>query len=224
MNTYQLNLFQGHAIIRDGEHTILVDSGAPTTIHITDSLKFNGEQFHCTTNYMGLTVMELSGLLGTQITTLMGADILAQYHLLIDYRKEQLTFSSEQIQFDGQETLITTFMGIPIVEYAVAGDTMKFFLDTGAKLSYLSKEITQGFEGCGREEDFYPGVGNFETECFEIPTLLGDSRFSVKYGNLPDALQMALMVGGVKGIMGYDFFNNFTVNLDLAGGILKYKA
>jgi hypothetical protein len=37
----------------------------------------------------------------------------------------------------------------------------------------------------------------------------------VRYGNLPQMLEMSLMLGGVEGILGYDFFKNFKVYLDL---------
>ncbi len=99
---------------------------------------------------------------------------------------------------------------------------LKFFLDTGAKLSYLSDSLTSNYESVGTDEDFYPGVGKFQTECFEIPTVFGDNEFVVKYGNLPPLLQMTLMIGGTDGIIGFDFFNNFKVVLDLKNNRLKY--
>jgi hypothetical protein len=96
------------------------------------------------------------------------------------------------------------------------------FLDTGAKLSYLSGSITSNYESIGTEEDFYPGVGKFETECFDISTSFGVNNFNVKFGNLPTLLQMTLMLGGADGIIGFDFFNNFKVVLDLKNNRLKY--
>ena len=99
---------------------------------------------------------------------------------------------------------------------------LKFFLDTGAKLSYLSGSLTSKYESVGTDEDFYPGVGKFQTECFEIPTIFGDKEFGVKYGNLPTLLQMTLMLGGTDGIIGFDFFNNFKVVLDLKNNRIKY--
>ena len=113
-------------------------------------------------------------------------------------------------------------MGIPIIELVVNRQLLKFFLDTGAKLSYLSEDFTSGYSSVGIEEDFYPGVGQFETECYDIPTSLGDIDFVVRYGNLPFMLQMTLMLGGTDGIIGFDFFNGFKVLINLKGGVLKY--
>jgi hypothetical protein len=161
-------------------------------------------------------------MLGTEISTLLGADILSNYKILFDYMNVVVVFDKQEIPFEGIKTAISNFMGIPIIELSIEGKRLKFFLDTGAKLSYLSDSITSNYESIGTDEDFYPGVGKFETDCFEILTSFGDRNFIVKYGNLPTLLQMTLMLGGTDGIIGYDFFNNFKVVLDLKNNKLKF--
>lgn len=222
MKRFQITLFKGHPIINDGENIILIDTGAPSTIHDSDSLIFCSESFGCSTNYMGLTVSKISEMLGTEITTLLGADILSNFKIHFDYKNEVVDFSKEAITFEGTEIDISNFMGIPIIELSIDNQNLKFFLDTGAKLSYLSDSITSNYESIGTDEDFYPGVGKFETPCYEIPTSFGEHNFIVKYGNLPTLLQMTLMIGGTDGIIGFDFFNNFKVVLDLKNNKLKY--
>ncbi|MFN4299676.1 MAG: hypothetical protein ACK4EX_08115 [Thermaurantimonas sp.] len=222
MKQFQLQLFKGHPIINDGENRILIDTGAPSTIHSSDSLNFLSKSFGCTTNYMGLTVSKISDMLGTEITTLLGADILSEYIILLDYQNQVVEFSKQEIDIDGTQADISNFMGIPIIKMTVDNQELKFFLDTGAKLSYLSDSLTSNFGSVGTDEDFYPGVGKFQTECFEITTVFGDNEFVVKYGNLPTLLQMTLMLGGTDGIIGFDFFNNFKVVLDLKNNRLKY--
>lgn len=171
---------------------------------------------------MGITISKLSELLGMEITTLLGADILCQFSVMFDYKNKKVEFSSQEIPFNGSEVSVSGYMGIPIVELSIDNQALKFFLDTGAKLSYLSENITSRYESSSTEYDFYPGAGNFETNCFEIPTRIEVNEFMVKYGNLPSLLQMSLMVGGTDGIIGFDFFNNFTVLLELKTGRLKY--
>jgi hypothetical protein len=222
MKQFQIQLFKGHPIINEGENRILIDTGTPTTIHASDSLNFCSESYGCSTNYMGLTVSKISDMLGTEITTLLGADILSGYRILIDYQNQVIEFSKQEIDIYGTQTDISNFMGIPIIKMTVDNQELKFFLDTGAKLSYLSDSLTNNYESAGTDEDFYPGVGKFQTECFEIPTVFGDNEFIVKYGNLPKLLQMTLMLGGTDGIIGFDFFNNFKVVLDLKNNRLKY--
>ena len=223
MTTFQIKLYKGHPIIKDGNNTILIDTGAPSTIHIANSLFFCSDNFSCVTNYMGLTVPKISEMLGTEITTLIGADILSNFKILFDYKNEVVAFSKDETNSPMKETTISSFMGIPIIELKVDNQKLKFFLDTGAKLSYLDSKITSQHTSIGTDEDFYPGVGKFETECYEILTNFGDKEFNVKYGNLPSLLQMTLMLGGTNGIIGFDFFNNFKVCLDIKNGKIKYE-
>jgi len=218
-----MNLFNGHPIIKSGDNIILIDTGAPSTIHASSNITFCSETYNCSTNYMGLAVSKISEMLGTEITTLLGADILSNYKILFDYTDKVVEFHKQEIGFEGHEVTISSFMGIPIIELSIDGQRLKFFLDTGAKLSYLSDSITGNYSTIGTEEDFYPGMGKFETECFEITTSFGDKHFIVKYGKLPTLLQMTLMLGGTEGIIGYDFFNNFKVLLDLKNSKLKYE-
>lgn len=222
MTQFQITLFKGHPIINDGENVILIDTGAPSTIHNSSNLTFCSDHYNCSINYMGLTVSKISEMLGTEITTLLGADVLSNFKILFDYKNGLVEFDKQEINFNGTEIDISNFMGIPIIELSIDNQNLKFFLDTGAKLSYLSDSITSNYESIGTVEDFYPGVGKFETECFEITTLFGGKNFLVKYGNLPPLLQMTLMLGGTDGIIGFDFFNNFKVLLDLKNNSLKY--
>jgi hypothetical protein len=222
MKQFQIQLYKGHPIIYDCENRILIDTGAPSTIHTSHSLNFCSDGFGCSTNYLGLTVSKISDMLGTEITTLLGADILSDYKILLDYQNQVIEFSKQEIDIDGTQVDISNFMGIPIIKMTVDNQELKFFLDTGAKLSYLSDSLTSNYEGVGTDEDFYPGVGKFQTECYEIPTVFGNTEFVVKYGSLPTLLQMTLMLGGTDGIIGFDFFNNFKVVLDLKNNRLKY--
>lgn len=222
MKTFKINIFDGHPIIIDGENTILIDTGSPSTIHISNNLTFCSDNYYCSTNYMGMTVDKISKLLGTDITTLLGSDVLSNFKILFDYQNQVVEFSKEEINFDGSEIVISNFVDVPIIEMVIDNQKLKFFLDTGAKLSYLSKRLTSKYESIGTEEDFLPVVGNFQTECFEITTSLGGNDFVVKYGNLPPLLQMTLMLGKTDGIIGFDFFDNFSAVLDLSNNRLKY--
>ena len=222
MKKYKLTIFEGHPIIEDENNIILIDTGSPATINIAETLNFNGGTYKCAVNYMGLTVEKISQMLGKSITTLLGADILSDHYIMFDYKNELIEISKLDIELDGIEILISSFMGIPIIELSINDKITKVFLDTGAKLSYLSENITKDFDSIGEDQDFYPGIGTFKTQCFEIPTSFAKNEFIVKYGNLPDLLQMTLTLAGVDGILGYDFFNNFKVLLNIKNHTLKF--
>jgi len=223
MKTFPLNLFDGHPIIEDNGNTVLLDTGAPITIHIADKIEFMGDTHEAVTDYMGLTTDSLSELLGTRITTLLAADIIGKYKVIFDYCDKKIIFSKDEIDFDGAKIPFKVVMGIPIIKLSTPSGDIRCFLDTGAKLSYLDETFTEGFEAIGIEEDFYPRVGKFETQTYEIPTTIGEEQFTVKYGNLPMLLQMSLALAGADGVIGYDLFKQFKVMLDIEGGIMKFN-
>ena len=222
MKQFQLEIFKGHPIIIEGEHRILIDTGAPSTIHQSSEIQFCGDDYDCAVNYMGLKISNISELLGMEITTLLGADILSEYKILFDYANKLVTFSKDDIDFVGKTIDITDFMRIPILQMSVNNQELKFFLDTGARLSFLSSDITRDYKCVGTEEDFYPGVGPFQTECFEVPTVFDGQLHLFKFGNLPDLLQMTLMLGETHGIVGFDFFSQYQVLLDIRNRKLTF--
>ena len=223
MQKFQLQVFKGHPIISDGENTILIDTGAPVTLHTAGSLDFCADTYPCSLNLNGMTIENISDMLGMPITTLLGGDVLSHYSILFDYINQEVTFSKQDIPLKGTTSDITLFMGIPIIQMQLNHQDVKFFLDTGAMLSYISNTFTNGTPSVGMEEDFLPGYGVFQTPCFHIVTTIGSDEFVVKYGNLPSLLQMTLMLGGVKGIMGYDLFKNFKVLVDYRNKQLKFS-
>jgi hypothetical protein len=221
MTSFPLQLINGHAVIQSGSDLILIDTGSPYTIHSSRNLEFMGQNFPCSTGLMGVSSESLSQMLGTPVTTLLGMDILSQFKELFDYRAGFIGFSQDEIPMKGYHVALSDFMKIPIIELEVTGKTLRFFLDSGAKLSYLSAAHTDGLPSTGVESDFYPGYGTFETPVYELQSSLVDTNFPVKYGNLPAALQSLLTMGNVQGIIGFDLFNRFRVMLDSQKNVIK---
>jgi hypothetical protein len=219
---FELTIFNGHAIIHSEGNIILIDTGTPVTINREKTFDFAGKRYDTHTGYMGLNIPGFIELLETEITTLLGMDILRDFNVLFDYKNHEVTFSRDEIDFTGQTAPINVVMGIPVIAVEVAGKPITCFLDSGAKLSYLTSTITNSLPTIGVEEDFYPGIGKFETDCYLIDTALGNEVFSVKYGNLPALLERTLMLTGTKGIIGWDFFNNFKILLDLKNNRIVY--
>jgi len=60
-------------------------------------------------------------------------------------------------------------MGAPVASFSVDGLDQQRFVDTGARLSCVEKMIAADYSPIGKESDFYPGIGEFETVVFEIP-------------------------------------------------------
>jgi len=85
------------------------------------------------------------------------------------------------------------------------------FLDTGAKISYLNKELVGTLEQVGVEKDFYPGFGEFETPIYPVPMLIAEDAITLNCGVLPQPLELTLLLGGCRGIIGAQLMKEYKV-------------
>jgi len=199
---YDYTLVDGHVIVRNSNKQLLIDTGAPSSVGDLSPLAFAGGSYSMQSNYMGISPATLSKSVGTPINALVGADILNRYDIFIDPIAQRFTLTEDELPLAGTALGLDSFMGIPIVEARVGKDTVRMFFDTGAKLSYLDPERTNSFPSVGTESDFYPGVGDFSTNAYDIPIVLATENIVLRVGNLPELLQMTLMMADTSGILG----------------------
>lgn len=213
-NTYTINNFDNHLIIEDNGKTILVDTGSPFSIFDGTSLDFCGRQFP-----KGLSMCSadaISDLLGMHVDALVGNDILKCFNVLIDYAESAITLSDEALNLPGAiELPFDMSFGVPKVNMTLQDIERRFFLDTGAKISYVSSQMTQSLESVETVSDFYMGFGNFDTPIYNMEASVVGQSFNVRVGNLPPILEGTLIgLSGTAGVIGYDFFNRFKVLFD----------
>ena len=209
MKVFKYNYDSGHILFDVNGLVVLFDTGAPNSVG-SGSFSFIDNDYDLQNNYMGLTTSTLSEYIGTQVDILMGADIINNYDICIDSMGNKITFG-ENLSIDEYENVldIKDFMGIPIIDVTVEGKSMSMFFDTGAHLSYIEPSITNNYSSAGEKEDFYPGVGTFKTNTFDILTTIGKREMTVKYGVLPEMLQMTLMMADTQGIIGTEIFKYY---------------
>lgn len=212
-HTFRYNLVDGHVIVKCEQAAYLIDTGAPSSASESGILSFAGRDYPVQTNYMGVTPTSLSDHIGTQINALIGADILNDFNMVIDPRTSQVRLSDRDLHITGIELPLDSFMGIPIVEAEVNGRIIRLFFDTGARLSYLDQGITGNFPSLGLTYDFYPGLGQFQTNTYRVPVRLGTEQVQLIVGNLPQLLQMTLMMADTSGILGSAILSEFVVGL-----------
>jgi hypothetical protein len=191
----------GHMFVKIDGVDWLLDTGAPTSFGAS-SMEIEGRDFDMPENYMGLSPDQLSGFVGRPTSGIIGADILNNFDVLIDTKNEQLTMSTEEIFQDGDVCEVNHFMGIPIVQVHISGVDRKMFFDTGAQISYFQDESLCTYPMAGLITDFFPGIGQFQTETNWVDVELGNSHYKLRCGSLPGLLGMTLMMAGVEGIIG----------------------
>ena len=207
MNTFPLQLRDGHLFIELSGELWLLDTGAPNSFGTNSNLSLAGEQFTLGSNYLGLTAATLSGFVGVQCVGLLGADVLGRFDIIFDVPNKTITLSTAELSLPGQSVLLNEFMGIPILTAQIRGRNFRMFFDTGAQISYLQDDLLAEFPAAGQVTDFYPGVGQFQTETHTVDVRVGASSFSVRCGSLPALLGMTLMMAGTQGILGNQIFH-----------------
>ncbi|MGI8603296.1 MAG: hypothetical protein ACR2OZ_09885 [Verrucomicrobiales bacterium] len=208
MNTFPLQLRDGHLFLElDGELWLL-DTGAPTSFGTSDNLSLAGEQFGLGTSYLGLTAATLTSFVGVPCVGLLGADVLGRFDHILDAANGKATISTAELAHTGQTVRLAEFMGIPILTAQIAGTDYRMFFDTGAQISYFQDNSLTDFPSAGSVTDFYPGVGQFQTDTHEVPLTLAGVAFTLRCGTLPGLLGATLMMADTEGIVGNQILCN----------------
>ncbi len=223
MKTFELTLFEGHPIIHDGKNIILIDTGCQNTIHTANQLNFMDCNYNVSTNYGGTTIPGFCDLIGTQITTLLGLDIIKDYIIIFDYKNESVSFSIDPVNdFGGNIVNFTTAMSVPVLEIVVNNQKARCILDTGAKFSYINESYVLDRKSDGIGADFFIGLGRYERPFFSMESNFREHTFNVTYLTPPQQVQTVLSSIRVDGILGYDFFLNFKILINLEENSLSY--
>lgn len=211
MNTFPLHFREGHLFVELGGEFFLLDTGAPTSFGTSTSLSLAGEQFRLQTSYLGLTAATLSRFVGVQCMGLLGGDVLGRLDLILDVPHGTITISTAELSHSGQTVRLDEFMGIPIVTAQISGNDCRMFFDTGAQISYFQDDSLADFASAGTVTDFYPGVGQFQTDTHHVEITLAGVAFTLRCGTLPGLLGATLMMAGTEGIIGNQMLANQTV-------------
>jgi hypothetical protein len=101
-----------------------------------------------------------------------------------------------------------------VVEGVFAGARdVSLIFDTGAKLSYVRRELLAGMNPYREAEDFYPIYRRFKTPVYRATFELGGESQEADFGVLPTLLEAALFSGRADGIIGSELLINRTVVL-----------
>lgn len=211
MGTLPLEFRDGHLFIELSGELWVFDTGAPNSFGASPNLTIAGEQFNLNGSYLGLDAELLSQFVGVNCVGLLGADVLSRFDHIVDIPRGALTMSTDELSHSGQTVPLDEFMGIPIVTARIGDQDYRMFFDTGAQVSYFQDDLLATFPPSGVVSDFYPGVGQFETDTFMVPFVLGEEAFTLRCGQLPDLLGMTLQMASVKGIVGNAILRDRTV-------------
>lgn len=220
MQEYEMYCKQGHIIVKFDGRDWLLDTGGPTSFGSTPALVVAGRKFDIPGHYMGLTAAKLSEYVGHTISGLVGADVLKNFDILIDSVTERVSFTDMQMELSGEILKLKFFMGIPVIEASIEGAARRMFFDTGAQISYFQSDTLTTFPAAGRVTDFYPGIGQFQTETYLVDVSLGNVRYALRCGILPGLLGNLLRMANTEGVIGNEILKNRRIGFFPRRGLL----
>lgn len=219
--TAPLRFLNGHLFAELGSRLWLLDTGAPESFGRNKHIDLLGEHFAFDDSYHGLGIDGLVKHVGVECAGLLGSDVLAAFDMIFDEPGGKITFSTGELDLDGMAVPLWEFMGLPMIMADIAGeDYRKFFLDTGAQLSYFQDPALKKFPSAGKVMDFFPDSEDFETETHDVAMSLGGVHVTLRCGTLPEVLAGALSMASAQGIIGNQLFHTRRVGFFLRQGAL----
>lgn len=209
---HTFRMVDGHPIADIDGQPMLIDTGAPVSFGDTRGVELAGRRLNFGESIAGVTAQDISRFVGTHVAAVLGGDVLNTMDIAIDPRRLAVTFG-DRLVLTGQELGVEYFMEVPIVIARLCGMECRLVLDTGAKLSYGPATLLNAFPKAGRAKDFYPGIGEFETETFTADLEIVGTPLKLEFGLLPDALQGLLSITGASGILGTQLLDHFRIGI-----------
>lgn len=190
-------------------HSVLLYTGSPVSIGNRDHWRLLGRSIMLHLEYNGLTTDIISKILGVRIDVILGMDALQNLNIMIDRYKQEIFLSREPIKPGKINLKLSMQKDIPITEMKLAENSSKLILDTLLNLTFLSSKVLSKYPIVDKINDFYPGVGNFETNVHQVPLLIDRKNIFLNCGVLPQSLEIALQQSGINGILGTGIFDYY---------------
>ena len=210
---YNIELIDNHVVFFQNGLRLLLDTGSPISISNHSTVSVFDKTINTHKNIMGKTSIDdiNQSIENANLDALIGADVLSKISFSISL-SNKLMEVNPIINYNEYDSFpLSNFMGIPIIFAIINEKKIKFFLDTGAKISYLNSKFLQGKNEIKEEQDFYPGFGDFQTNIYQLQLELFNQLKKCKFGVLPESLELSLGMGETHGIIG----NNILINFDL---------
>lgn len=224
METYPLEIIDGHLVAEIGGRWFLVDTGAHMTFGEGGSVSILGDRIAYPLDLHGIiSIDDVSRYVDPRIQAILGADVLASTWFTFDLARRQFIISRDPIPFEGAWLQAELFMGVPLIDAKVNGRTLRAVLDTGATICFLEPENLDGLESVGRKRDFFPTMGHFETQVYSPTFEFGGNADPLKTGTLPESLWDLLRAIDAEAILGTELLNYYDLCFALPDGGVYFR-
>ncbi len=198
-DTFAFELVHRVPVVEKNGVRWMVDTGCPFS-YPRLTLELSTQQFH-----------DIPGL------RVMGLDMLRRY-VKIDYASQTIVTSDEPIALNGDVVQFRAdFLGRWLVSMSVGDETREFYVDTGAAYSYVWNFSPQFPYADTIQDNGFSGR-TWSADVRRVPCSFAGHPFEILCA---DALENQEQPNGAavprEGVIGYDFFANFTIAVDRLG-------
>ena len=171
----------------------------------------------------GPGVHRFFGIPGLQVA---GVKALKRY-TKFDYRNSEITTSDEPIPLEGGETLpVEIRENCPwpgwLVTMTVGGVEGMRYIDTGAAFSYVHN-LSKDFPSAGIADECSFDGRPWTAPMRRVPCEFAGHPFEILCGDARDnKARLDCCAVPHEGVIGYDFFANFTLAVDRFGGEMTF--
>jgi hypothetical protein len=224
LETFSIIKSDNHLVIDLHGLKAILATGINTTFGNISVLNLFENKYSVSSEFMGVKIGDICKF--TKIDNLdlvLGADVLSNYYLSIDYNEKKVVLSPSPFDFNGEELDINIFISIPIITLEIQGKTIESVFDTCSKFSYVNTIFYTGFDSQGKDTDFYPTAGQFNTDKYLFPIKILDNDLQLSFGKLPMAIQRIRNIQGNKGILGIELLKYFSIYFDFKKQKIKLR-
>jgi hypothetical protein len=135
-----------------------------------------------------------------------------------DYANCEITTSDDPIQLEGGQTVPLEFRGGWLVKMTVGGVEGMRYIDTGAAFSYVHN-LSKDFPSAGIADECSFDGRPWTAPIRRVPCEFAGYPFEILCGDARDnKARLDCCAVPPEGVIGYDFFANFTLVVDRVGG------
>ena len=213
MHTYDYELIKNHIIVHQDDETWLIDTGAPKTLSNYPTIKFAGVEYPTLTDFNLVNPGQLTPHVGVEITGLVGMDLLGKFPIEFNPVSSTMTIDAVPFPEGGFSLPMDDYLTIPIINVSFEGKSIRVVFDTGAQISYLDGSMTRDYDDLDLFSDFFPTLGEFQTQTRRVPFSINGSQVELLVGENPNFLQQLFLVSDTVGILGTELLKIFWVAL-----------
>jgi Ca-activated chloride channel family protein len=212
-HSFRCYIHDGHVLAEIGQGRVLLDSGAVTSFGDDAHIRIGRSDYPLASEFMGMRIGDIGRLVNTRLTALLGADVLNRFDYRIDSGAGTFAVAEGTMDLAGAVLPLESFQGVPVIRAAIGGQERRCFFDSGAKLSYLHSSLAAAYPVTGQDTDFFPGFGEFTTEVRDVEIAVGGHRETIRFGVLPQLLEMAVSMSGTQAILGSVLCERYIVSV-----------